>query len=166
MQTLSFLFILLSCIAIIYQDISYRFIHISFFVLLTVACIVYSRYQNTEYATLLFTLVNLSFIGLLLVFLHLYFYIKNKRLTKVINRYLGLGDVLIWIALAFSYSLFNWILVLISSCIFGLFYWVLYNLLLKQRVIRIPLAGCMAFVHLSVVSISMVNSYNTFQDFF
>lgn len=104
-------------------------------------------------------LLNVVFVSVILVVV--FFYAKFKLKTSITNT-LGLGDVLLFIALTFSFSTVSFLVIFI----FSLFFSLLLHLFLKNKKtgITVPLAGYMslffAFTYLSFWT-GIINSLYT-----
>lgn len=83
-------------------------------------------------------IVNLIFVSILLLVVLLYTKFKLKTSFK---NALGLGDVLFYFAIAFSFSTISFIVIFISALIFSL----VLHLTLKSKHKTVPLAGYMSF---------------------
>ncbi len=91
-----------------------------------------------------FFLVNFGFISLQLVCLTIYFSIKNRKFTNIVNSYLGIGDILFFFVLCPAFSPINFILFYLGSLILILIGFIFYTSLKKEANKEIPLAGAMA----------------------
>lgn len=99
---------------------------------------------------------NLSFVIFLLVFCYLYARIKLKK--SLLQSVLGLGDVLFFIAIAFSFSIVSFLVLFVFSLIFSL---VLHMALqYKQTEQTVPLAGYMSLFFAVVYSISFFCNFH------
>ena len=91
-------------------------------------------------------LINMSFIGVQLVILTLYFSIKNKRWTNITAGLLGLGDILFLLSIAFYLSTLNFLFFYIISLIAVLLIWLIWQRLSAKKNKYIPLAGLQSLV--------------------
>lgn len=118
------------------QDIKSRHVYWFLFPLLAI-CASVLFYQNV-FPQFFFntTLINLSFV--LFLILVVFLYSKWKLKTSITNTF-GLGDMLMFIALSFTFSSVSFIVVFVFSLIFSL----TLHLLLKQnsKYQTVPLAG-------------------------
>lgn len=92
------------------------------------------------------SLINFSFIGIQLLLLTLYFSIKNKRPINIVNTYLGIGDILFFIAICAAFSPLNFIAFYVISMLITLVSVVFYSVISGKEIGEIPLAGIMALV--------------------
>lgn len=88
---------------------------------------------------------NLMFTIALILILFIYFKGLRKQSLKEV---IGLGDILMFIALAFSFATFSYVILFGSSLIFSLV--LSFTLRKKRKVENIPLAGYMAVFFLFV----------------
>lgn len=94
--------------------------------------------------------INLLFIGFLLFFCYWYAQIKLKK--SLLQSVLGLGDVLFFTAIAFSFSIVSFLILFVFALLFSLIlHFVLKNKHTEQTV---PLAGYMSLFYATVYGIS------------
>lgn len=99
---------------------------------------------------------NLFFIISLLFFCYLYARIKLKK--SLLQSVLGLGDVLFFIGIAFSFSIVSFLVLFVFSLIFSL---VLHLALQhKQTEKTVPLAGYMSLFFAAVYSVSFFYDFH------
>lgn len=139
-----FIAILISSIAICIQDFCYRLINLYWIAVFGIGTLIYSFVNEPHFY--FFLIINCIFFVITFLLLWLYFAIKEKQKTALINRYIGLGDIIILLILATSYNLYNLAVLILASCISGLLY---YALVYKKKgtTIRIPLAGILVVLH-------------------
>lgn len=140
-----FAWYILPLIPIIYEDFRYRAIHWIWLVILSVLAICLGSI-NTG-----FVLTNLSFVLFQLVVLSLYFSIKNRELTNIVNQYLGIGDILYFIPLCLLFSPINFIGFFVTSLIISLTGALIWNVVKPGIQNNIPLAGCMSIVLIPIL---------------
>jgi hypothetical protein len=99
----------------------------------------------------------------LLMILHIYVKIKYGD-KKIIDKYIGLGDVLIFIVFALSYNPNNYILFICSGCFIGIVYWLFQLLVYRKQNIRIPLAGILAAYHIFIYPLSALYKFDPLHD--
>ncbi len=101
-------------------------------------------YKNTLPELFLVSIqINLLFLAVLLLIIYLYAKLKLK--TNLLNT-LGLGDLLLFLAVSVSFSTVSFIVLFISALIFSL---VLHLILSKpQKAVTVPLAGYMSLFFL------------------
>lgn len=161
MQYISLVLIILSCILIVFQDFKSRLIHIGSIVILSVALVLLNLFR---YKTLLFCFgVNLVFLFFLFATLYFYFRLRKGE-RKLVDRYIGLGDIVLLFSFGLAYNLYNFTVFIIGGCLLSLIYVGLVTGILRKRMIRIPLAGCLAITHLLCMLINYKYSYDPLVD--
>jgi hypothetical protein len=83
----------------------------------------------------------MSFIGMQLVILTLYFSVKNKKWINITSGLLGLGDILFLLSIAVYLSVLNFLFFYITSLIAVLFTWLIWQRVSAKKNKYIPLAG-------------------------
>ena len=151
-------FLILGCLSLIYyQDMRYRAVSWISFPLLGLLLF----FQKQWYVGVIDSLVDcgygLLFFAVQLFLLWAYFAIKNKKPIDITKEYLGLGDVLFLLAIAFYFSPVNYVLFYIGSLIIVLIYALLQQLWLKRENLQIPLAGLQALLFGLLFILSFVN---------
>ncbi len=94
-------------------------------------------------------LLNFLFVLTLLALLVLYFSIKRKKPTNIIDSYFGLGDLLFLGILSTVFSTVNFILFLTGSFLFILLIYTIFNAVRSNK--KIPLAGLLAIILVGVM---------------
>lgn len=132
------LLLLFSLGCIVWQDIKERRVYWFLFPLAGVLCAVL-HYKNTlPELFLVSVLMNLAFVLVLVAVVFLYSRFKmNAKMDEVF----GLGDVLLFIGLAFSFSMVSFAVIFVSALVFSL---ILHLVLKKDKLESIPLAGYMS----------------------
>jgi len=148
---------LASSLLIIYEDFTRRTIHIVALILFGITSFTYNYHKEYLLATLV---PNLFFLLVTFLILRLYIFFKKNKKQKMVGRYLGLGDIVILVLLCTSYSLYNFIFLILSACIMGLMYFTFANFLLNKKIIRIPFAGCIAAIHFILTLSSFIVSFD------
>ena len=88
--------------------------------------------------------LNLLFLVIQFIFLSGWYLVKNKKITRIIDTKLGLGDVLFLICMATMFSPANFLLVYTAGMLFSLCIGVLVKFMRKNTDFEIPLAGLLA----------------------
>lgn len=151
------------CLAVIVvQDFKHR--QISWFLIpLALTGFVYKAFLSGDFAWKDF-LLNVGFVLIQLLLLSLYFSLKNKRLINIVDRYLGLGDILFFIVLCAVFSPVNFILFYLFSLTITLMSIVIYTVISRHQTPAIPLAGAMAALLILLLLTNLVfpqfNLYN------
>jgi ABC-type uncharacterized transport system permease subunit len=89
--------------------------------------------------------VNMAFVGLQLVLLYAWFSLRARKLVRLIDTHIGLGDVLLFVCLALLFSPVNFIVFFCISLVFALLVAIGVKLLRPDASPLIPLAGLLAF---------------------
>lgn len=97
------------------------------------------------------TVINLIFIFILLVVCFLYTSIKMK--IKFINGSIGLGDILLFVFLCFTFSTVAFIVLLVFSLVFALLLHTIFKN--KSNHTNVPLAGYISLFFASAYLLSM-----------
>ncbi len=105
---------------------------------------------------------------MLLVFqfllLTVYFSLRSRSLTNIVDKFIGIGDLFFFIFLSMSFSPFNFILFFIFSLLLIL---IVYAVAKKGKLgqYKIPLLGNMSIIYLVVLAIEYLNgSFDRFDD--
>jgi hypothetical protein len=91
-------------------------------------------------------LINVGFITVQLIFLTLYFSLKNKKWVNITARLLGLGDILFLSSIAFYLSVLNFLFFYITSLIGVLILWLIWQGVSFKKNKHIPLAGFQSLI--------------------
>ncbi len=98
-----------------YQDLRYRAVYWLIFPVLVLLLVAFTLTKSISGSFLLNSGLNLGFVFVQLLLLSLYFSIRNKRWVDITREYLGWGDVLFLICIAFYLSPLNYLLFYICS---------------------------------------------------
>lgn len=137
---------------IVWQDFAYRAIY-WFLLPLLAACFLLKAYQEGTLA-LTSILFNLGIVGIQIGILSVYVYTKNKK-WNLYSRYLGLGDVLFFCALAFYFSPLLFLGFQITSLLLTLVIFMIFHALAQGKH-TIPLAGCQAALLILLITLQSV----------
>ena len=141
-------------IAIAWQDLTQKAI---LWILFPIGFIVFLmsgllEMETSEY--LKNVLLNFLFVLTLLALSTLYFSVKHRKPTNIIESYFGLGDLLFLGILSTVFSPVNFILFLTSSFLFILLIYTIFNAIRSNK--KIPLAGLMAIILVGVMLTDML----------
>lgn len=158
-------FILIVCLSLIaIQDFKHRAISWYILPIMFLAFLFKSFSLLSYHQVLKFALINLSFIIIQLIILTAYMSIKNKKVTNIINTYLGIGDVLFFITLTVAFSPVSFIAFYILSLMITLLFYIFYKIIFKNASTQIPLAGgqsiCFLIAMLCSLFTTEINFYN------
>jgi len=103
-------------------------------------------------------LFNSAFILFQISSLFLYLFIKERKLSNIINQYLGLGDILFWVVLAVFLQSVSFLL-FYSASIFFIVLMVGVRRVVKKEIGTIPLAGLQAAILIPCVAFHLMG-YN------
>lgn len=150
---------------IIYQDlrinaISWWPLPIIFFLSIHLAL------MKLKFSELLhYSIINFSFIVFQILILTVYFSIKKRKLTNIIDTYIGLGDILFFIILCISFSTINFILFFTFSTLIALIISVSIQKTRTKPFRKIPLVGLMGLIYLPLQVIAWtISDINLFCD--
>ncbi len=134
------IFILLAFSLIFIQDYKDRRVYWFLYPIVGILALAIQLQLNATTIVIMNAAFNLAFIVLIITFCYLYTLIKLKK--SFLQSVLGLGDILFFMAIAFSFSIATFLVLFVFSLIFSL----LMHTLLKhrQKETTVPLAGYMA----------------------
>jgi len=153
------LLLLLSVIA--YQDVKERQVSWILFPLAAVLSVINSQYIISLNELVLHFFVNVLVVGVLVICLIGYIYLRFKDSGTRLWNYLGLGDVLFFLVIACSFSSINFILFTILSLILV----ILASLFQSSKMRTVPLAGYQALCLILFLIIQRIFSLNSFNDY-
>lgn len=145
------LFLLLSMV--VYQDFRFKGVYWIAFPLLLVICCIY-RFLISPSLLWENTVINFAFVLSQIALVHAYFYIKYKRIVKIINVHLGLGDILFLLCISPLFSLLSYIVFYSVSLFISLIATLVYISISKKQLL-IPLAGFQAVI-LMITLVSLI----------
>lgn len=123
-----------------YQDFRYRAVYWWLFPALLISNVWIQNLHNSFDFILIQSSINFAFIGLQLLLLFIYLSIKNKKTTNFVNKGLGIGDILFWLAITPLFSLPLFVIYYSISLILCLI--IIITFFRKNlHEIKIPLAG-------------------------
>jgi hypothetical protein len=129
------------------QDLRARSVYWMMFPFLIFGLVALRYFQNPIiYAACQPILLNIGFIITQLILVSAYFSVKNKKLTNITIKYLGLGDILFLISISFYLSVLNFLLFYMVSLITILIGWLTWQAASSKKDIEIPLAGLQAII--------------------
>ncbi len=149
------------CLHILYQDLRYRLIHGITILILLLALIGSALIHDNNFW--LHFLINVSFMATLFVMLHIYFWFRKGEKTLV-NKFIGMGDILVLLAFGFGYNLYNFTLFIIAGCVLTLLYWAIQKIVFDKKIVRLPLAGFLCVAHLISIFVWFRYSINPMSD--
>lgn len=151
LHLLNILLVLLLVLCIV-QDWKYRGIHFLVFPILFALTLSINRLQKFDLTELGYSLI---FIGTNLLVLSIYLSIKNKGFVNIFKNYLGIGDVLFFVAMAPLFSFRNYILFFITGMLISMVFHLLLGRFQKHD--NIPLAGYLSIYILVLIGINYLS---------
>lgn len=178
MRTISLALAVISLLMITYQDFRTRSVHWIYFPLLALAGMGMIVSAQTFGRAAYDTGFNLVFVGLQLAMLKIYFFARarlryaavaiagerpaSQRDTTLINKKIGLGDILFLAGACFFFSPANFIAFYMLSLLFAIGAWSLTGSRTRQT--TIPLAGLQAIFLLLTLCAAAVWHYSLLDD--
>jgi hypothetical protein len=137
---------------IFYQDFKTRLVYWYWYLFAAILCFFIQSNYATFFSSIINTIINLLFIGAILMISFLYSRFKLKQ--PFLKEVFGLGDVLFFLAICCSFSPASFLILFVFSLLFSL----LMHLLLvnKNKEATVPLAGYMALFFGVVYIISFI----------
>lgn len=163
MYILPYLITAMGAIMICYQDIKSRLIHLSSFVVFG-AGLIMSVYAHERFWDNF--LLNVGFLFLLMCSLKLYVMFRNGYKERLLDRYIGKGDLLILLLFCVSYNLYNYLCVILLGCMLAIGFFLSKRLLSGIVIVRIPFAAFLSIVHMIVISYCLRNSIDPIDSLF
>lgn len=146
MFLISYILALAALAIIAVQDFKFRAIHWVTLPVLFCMLVLKTNFQIEKNIIIESTLLNFSFVFFQILILMIYFTVRKRHFEKVINTYLGLGDVLFLLAIAPALGFGNYLLFLVTSLLLTLLFFPLYTYFRKVKSPEIPLAGIQAIL--------------------
>ncbi len=139
---------------VLYQDSKMRTLHVIIPVLVFVVSLLINYVSlDLEFKDIL---KNIGFLLLNITGLTLYFSLKRKAFSNPINRDIGLGDIVFFIAITPLFKLETFIVFFVIGLVFSL---VLYTIVLWfKKIETIPLAGYLSLY--LVINLTIQNVFN------
>lgn len=113
---------------------------------------------------LYYILINLLILAIIVLCLFLYQWIKSGKISNIINKSLGLGDLFLFIAFCLAFSPVNFVGFLLIGFILSLSIHLVLNALINLKDTRVPLAAYLSvsflLVSLAQFPLDMINLYD------
>ncbi|NQY30188.1 MAG: hypothetical protein HRT69_12050 [Flavobacteriaceae bacterium] len=122
-------------IAVVFQDLKYRAIHVILPIILVVVAIARFLVLDHPVYELFFTVL---FLALVLLGLFVYTSIKSKRIINPVDSSIGLGDIVFFIAVVPLFFSTTYILFFSTGMLFSI---ICHMLFTKNKEAHVPLAG-------------------------
>ncbi|MFD2162280.1 hypothetical protein ACFSJU_07735 [Paradesertivirga mongoliensis] len=136
---------------VFYQDLRYRAVYWVLFPALLGLLVLLGIQERDILDLTLSSTYNLAFLLLQLLVLFIYFSVKAGRFVNITSGYLGWGDVLFLLCIAFYLSPVNYLLFYILSLVLVLLGALLIYTFRHAQEIKIPLAGLQAILFASLL---------------
>lgn len=157
--------IALTLLVIAYQDYTTRMVHWVSFPLLAAGGILVGAWELSSLSHLLrYAFLNLLFLALQFILLKGYYLARHRKNQLIIDKKIGLGDILFLSAAAFFFSPLNFIFFYVLSLVLSLLFWSLRNLVRRSADASIPLAGYQASFLLLAVVFSVITGFPILND--
>lgn len=138
--------LLASCI-ISFQDFKSRLISVWAIILYTACCIGTVLLFGNVYSLISNSISTLLYFSFLFLVLFIFYFIKERKFTNIIDSKIGLGDLLIFIAIGLTLEMISLIVFFtISFCISAIV-----GLFLARQNKTVPLAGILVWCHLCFI---------------
>ena len=136
---------------VFFQDSKDRNVYWFLYPIIGVLVLVLQVKEISIYPALINSVFNLSFVSVLL--LVCYLYAKYKLKQPLLKEVFGLGDLLFFVCIAFSFSMVSFTILFVFALLFSL----LLHLVLKHKQSEktVPLAGYMSLFFAGIYGVSM-----------
>jgi len=131
---------------VIYQDFRYRAVSWIVFLVLFIVSLIVGLGEISAADFVQSSLINLGILAIIFAGLTLYFSLKEGKLVYIINKYIGVGDLLLFVILAILFSPANFILFYTISLLLTVLGSAAFILFKKDNKAEIPLAGAFSIV--------------------
>lgn len=148
--------LLCTLVAVVVQDLKYRAIHVLLPILLLAGAIVRFFILEHPISELLFTVV---FLMMVMVGLFTYTVVKTKKISNPIDKSIGLGDLVFFIAIIPLFFSTAYILFFTTGMLFSIICHLLFT---KDKEAHVPLAG---YLSIYLIVLSVIN-FLTDKEFF
>lgn len=156
---------LLALVSISYQDFRYRGVYWILFPVLSLLFLLIKYRQTGWDTTWQDAAYGMGFLILQLILVWLYFIVKERKLVNVIDSYIGLGDILFLVVLAFYLSPVNYVLFYIFSLVLVLVYVLAVRNMTWIDHKHIPLAGLQsAFLSMLILWDMITSQLDLYKD--
>jgi hypothetical protein len=146
------------------REVSWYLFPITFIVIVLRALSELELYQLYNYFG-----INLLFITLQIAVLFIVYAIKNKKITNIINRYIGMGDLILFILLCASFSpiLFG-VFLLTSLILLTISFSIIQKISnIKNGKTTVPLAGGLSVAYIFVTITGIIcTRFNVYNDYY
>lgn len=111
------------------------------------------------------SMINIGFVFLQFFLVSIYFSLKNRRLTNIINKYIGLADILLMLAFCFCFSPLNFMVFIFFNLLICLIIAIIIFLFNRKISFQLPFAGILALsLCILIIGSYFNNAINFFSD--
>ena len=128
------------------QDMRGRSVYWWLFPSLGVALVLIRLHRQWFTEIWISSLINIAFLVAVLCLLTAYLSVKYKKIIDLTSHFLGLGDILFFLAISCYLSVYNFIFFFIFSLIETCLIWLLYIKISQKKGKYIPLAGFLSII--------------------
>lgn len=154
----------LNMTAIAYQDFKYRAIHWFLFLTLSAILIIDGVNSKPLNQYCLDVTFNIIIIIIQFVILLLFYSLRGRKFSSIINRLIGTGDIIFILILSLAYPWESFLFLYLAALIFSVIIWLIVKNLFHVHDDLIPFAGLMAVFCLIIFSTELFfpgfNRYN------
>jgi len=147
------LLVILGCI--VFQDFKDREVSILLLGLMFFIIILRSYFYIDFIPLIENAAINLLLCGVMLCCTKIYFLFHDKRNNRMIDKYIGKGDLITLMILSFSSSCNNFILFLLLSFLLSLIHGLVLLFLIKKKHFTIPLAGYLTATYSLMIALDI-----------
>jgi hypothetical protein len=146
--------LLIPFIAIVYEDFKYRAIH--WWWVASIAVLGFGLGK----VSLKILFLNTGFIVVQLLMVSVYFSMKNRKFINITHNFLGWGDILFFLSMAFWLSPLDFIHFNLYALLFTLIGFIIVNNITHTPIITVPLAGWMSIFGIIYFALDWFIGYN------
>lgn len=149
---------------VIYQDFRFRAVSWIVFPILLVISLTLALGEISGSELIRGAMVNLGLVALIFFGLTIYFSIKERSLVNIVNKYIGIADLLLLVVIALLFSPVNFIIYYVGSLFLITLGSVVYLVTKKNVNAEIPLAGAFSIVLIACLVYAGVTGNINFYD--
>lgn len=147
MSLLQFIFIALFFLlagSIALQDLKHRLVSLWLLILYSLNCIAFIYFIDGLYTLLSNVLFALIYFGFMFGILFLFYFLKEKKISNILNSKIGLADIIVLLAIGFTLSTIHLVLffsISLTLSVFLALFW------FNKKNQSIPLAAIVCICH-------------------
>lgn len=159
--------LLVCLVTLVIQDFREREIGIWPLAGLFISILYYGLHSNSPEILFLSAFSNFLFLAIQFLGLWIYFSFRKRSAVKLIDNYIGMGDVIILIIAAFAFSILNFVVFFYVVVFLSIVTMLLLKLFGVKNAEESPLAGVLSFLMATlIIYSSTVNKLDFFNDSF